>query len=101
MSGLFRRKRSDKDKDKDVGSEDDQEKYLDLIAHKVNDSDGNFFGEVVSADRETFILKHKGSFYSIAAESVGNKFGDLMLASNTRVFLEQPITLPLLKSSGK
>lgn len=78
MSGLFRRKRASKDSE----SEDDQEKYLDLIATRVNDSDGNFFGEVVSADKDSFIIKHQGSFYSISAECVGNKFGDLMLASN-------------------
>jgi hypothetical protein len=79
MSGFFRRKRSSAQED---AIEDQDEKYLDLIACKVNDSDGNYFGEVVSADPDTFIIKHKGAFYSMAAESVGNKFGDLMLGSN-------------------
>ena len=42
MSGFFKRK-----KQKNDGSEDDEnDRYLDLIATKVKDSDGEFFGEI-------------------------------------------------------
>ena len=79
MSGLFRRKKEGR-----TGSqqEDEEDSYLDLITKKVNDSNGNFFGEVVSADQECFIIKHAGAFYRFQVGSIQNKFGDLMLTSN-------------------
>lgn len=79
MSGLFRRKKIERE-----GSQQDDEgdRYLDLITKKVNDANGNFFGEVVSADVECFIIKHLGAFYRFPVSNVQNKFGDLMLSSN-------------------
>ncbi len=78
MSGFFKRK-----KEKNEGSEDSKgDRYLDLIATKVNDADGEFFGEVVSADSESFVIKHAGGFYRFPVANVQNKFGDLMLTSN-------------------
>lgn len=79
MSGLFRRKKTER---QGPQHDDEGDRYLDLITRKVNDADGNFFGEVVSADVDCFIIKHGGGFYRFPVSNVQNKFGDLMLSSN-------------------
>ena len=91
MSGLFRRKRSPEITSQHTG--DGSDPYLNLIATKVNDANGQPFGEVVSADSDTFIIKHRGEFFSIPAGSVTNRYGDLMLASN--------VDLPSARKQGQ
>jgi len=78
MTGFFRRKKDQRE----TPAKGEEDPYLDMIAKKVNDADGDFFGEVVSADEEAVIIKHQGKFYSFPAEAIQNKFGDLMLSGN-------------------
>ena len=59
-----------------------EEPLIEMLSKKVKDSDGNPFGEVVSAEEDFIVIKHEGGFCRFPSESVQNRFGELMLAVN-------------------
>lgn len=69
MSGLFKRH----------GKKEEESSDIDLLSMKVKDQDGEEFGEVVSVDNESIVIKHAGKFYLFSSEEVENRFGDLMI----------------------
>ena len=97
MSGLFRhgqgkagherrnfdkKKSEKKERKRRHGKKEEEDTTIDLLSMKVKDQNGEEFGEVVSADEESIVIKHKGKFYLFPAEHVQNRFGDLMIVGS-------------------